>query len=113
MWRKALKLELDDDPEVRRRHAELLKQLAVGQLVERELVAKIQADETDLRAWYTANAERYGGEGAEPRPFDEVRPVVERDYRLMKLDEGYQRLVESELAAAGVELFPERLEDGT
>ena len=37
---------------------------------------------------------------------------MERDYRLAKLDEGYQRLVESELQAAGVELFPERLEDG-
>ena len=32
---------------------------------------------------------------------------------MMKLDEGYQRLVESELSAAGVELFPEGLEDGT
>jgi tetratricopeptide (TPR) repeat protein len=113
LWRKALKLELDDDPEVRRRHAELLKQLAVNQLVERELVAKIQADETDLRAWYKANPDRYSGDAAEPRPFDEVRPVVERDYRMMKLDEGYQRLVESELSAAGVELFPEGLEDGT
>ncbi len=113
LWRKALKLELDDDPEVRRRHAELLKQLAVNELVERELVAKIQADETDLRVWYKANQERYGGDEAEPRPFEEVRQVVERDYRMMKLDEGYQRLVESELSTAGVELFPERLADGS
>jgi tetratricopeptide (TPR) repeat protein len=112
LWRRARKLELDDDPEIRRRHAELLRQLVVAELVERELVAKIQADETDLRAWHKANPERYGGGDAEPRPFEEVRQTVERDYRLMKLDEGYQRLVESELAAAGVEIFPQRLEDG-
>jgi hypothetical protein len=113
VWRRALKLELDDDPEVRRRHADLLKQLVVAEFVERELLAKIDADDTDLRTWYQANRSRYGGDEAEPRPFEEVRRLVERDYRLMKLDESYQRLVESELAAAGVELFPERLEDGT
>ncbi len=113
VWRRALKLELDDDPEVRRRHADLLKQLVVAEFVERELLAKIDADETDLRTWYQANRSRYGGDEAEPRPFDEVRQLVARDYRLAKLDEGYQRLVESELAAAGVELFPERLEDGS
>jgi tetratricopeptide (TPR) repeat protein len=113
VWRKALKLELDDDPEVRQRHAELLKQLVVAEFVERELLAKIQVDESDLVTWYQANRSRYGGEEAEPRPFDEVRPIVERDYRLVKLDESYQRLIETELAAAGVELFPERLDGGS
>ncbi len=113
VWRRGLKLELDDDPTVRRRHADLLKQLVVAEFVERELLAKIQADETDLRTWYQANPSRYGGEEAELRPFDEVRQVVERDYRLMKLDEAYQRLIESELAAASVELFPERLDGGS
>ena len=112
VWRRALKLELDDDPEVRRRHADLLKQLVVAEFVQRELMAKIEVDETDLRAWYQANAARYGGDETEPRPFDEVRQIVERDYRMIKLDEGYQRLIDSELAAAGVELFPERLDGG-
>ena len=113
VWRRALRLELDDDPEVRRRHAALLKQLVVGEFVERELLAGIRADETDLRTWYQANRSRYGGEEAEPRPFEEVRQLVERDYRLMKLDESYRQLIDSELQAAGVELFPQRLEDGS
>ena len=113
VWRRALKLELDDDPQVRRRHADLLKQLVIAEFVERELVAKIQVDETDLRTWHQANLARYGGDQAEPRPFDEVRQLVERDYRLQKLDEGYQRLIEGELSAAGVELFPQRLGDGS
>ena len=41
-----------------------------------------------------------------------LRQLVERDYRLMKLDESYRRLIDSELQTAGVELFPERLEGG-
>ena len=111
LWRRGRKLELDDDPEVRRRHARLLRQLVIAELVDRELMAKIQVDETDLRTWHQANLARYGGEEAEPRPFEEVRRLVERDYRLAKLDEAYQRLIEGELQAAGAELFPERLGD--
>ncbi len=113
VWRQGLKLELDDDPEVRRRHADLLRQLVVAEYIEQELMDKIQVDETDLRAWHQANIARYGGEEAEPRPFEEVRRLVDRDYRLTKLDESYSRLIETELAAAGVELFPERLGGGS
>ena len=74
---------------------------------------KIQVDETDLLAWHQANIARYGGDEAEPPPFEEVRRMVERDYRMVKLDESYARLLETELAASGVELFPERLGGGS
>ena len=113
VWRQGLKLELDDDPEVRRRHADLLRQLVVAEYIERELMDKIQVDETDLLAWHQANIARYGGDEAEPPPFEEVRRMVERDYRMVKLDESYARLLETELAASGVELFPERLGGGS
>lgn len=117
LWRKAVKLEYDKDPEVRRRHEALLKQLAVSRLVEIELAAGVEADEADLRNQFEANRARYafpdeaGGEPKE-RPFEEVRPLVERDYRMMKLESAYQELIESEMATAEVELHPERLADG-
>jgi len=37
LWRKATRLEYDNDPQVRRRHAAMLKQLAVSLFVEREV----------------------------------------------------------------------------
>ncbi len=122
LFRKAVKLGYDRDPEVLARHEGLLRQLAVARLVERELAAGIEVDEDDLRNFFAANEEHYlelaagaGGaadEAAAVPGFDELRPLVERDYRLRKVEAAYREMVESELAAADVELFPERLEDG-
>ncbi len=98
-------------------HAALLKQLAVGRFVEREILAKIEVEEVDIRTYFEANRSRYEGPAEEGRPaqsrsFDEVRSLVERDYRLFKTQAAYQELIDSELATADVELFPERLTDG-
>ena len=117
LWRKAVKLEYDKDPEVRRRHEALLKQLAISKLVEVEIAAGMEADETDLRNHYQANASRYAfpdEEGGEPklRTFEEVRQLVEQDYRMTKLESAYREMIESEMATAEVELHPERLADG-
>jgi tetratricopeptide (TPR) repeat protein len=117
VWRKAAKLEYDKDPEVRRRHEALLKQLAVSRFVEQEILGKIEVDPGDLQNYFEANRERYRVPASESEPereptFDEVRAVVERDYRLLKVQAAYESMVETELATAEVELFPERLIDG-
>lgn len=115
LWRKARKMEYDRDPEVERQHGAALRRLAIARLIEDQVVAQIQVDEADLQNFFAANKEKYrrpsadGGEAAEPS-LDELRPIVERDYRMTKLQSGYQSLVESELAAEEVELFPERME---
>ncbi len=117
LWRKAQKLEYDQDPEVRRQHTSALKRLAVARLIEDEVVGKIAVDEADLKNFFEANKERYrspGGDGAvaaEPE-FEQIRPLVERDYRLTKLQSGYQSLIETELAAEEVEVFPEAMGEG-
>lgn len=117
LWRKAAKLEYDDDPEVRRRHQRLLKQLAVARFVEEEVLAGIEVSRTDLENFYAARGAAYARPGkdgtpGEPPPLEEIRPQVERDYRAQRLEAEYQTLIESELAAEDVELFPERLVDG-
>lgn len=114
LWRRARKLEYDRDGEVVRQHSEALKRLAVSRLVEDEVVGKIAVDEADLRNFFEANRQRYeeaAGQGGEPRSlsFEEARQVVEREYRITKLQSGYQSLVESELAAHEVEIFAERM----
>lgn len=59
LWRKAKKLEYDDDPEVRRQLASLLKQVVVSKFVEKEVVGKITVDEADLRTYHQANRELF------------------------------------------------------
>jgi tetratricopeptide (TPR) repeat protein len=117
LWRKATKLEYDQQPDVRRQHAALLKQLTVSRFVEREVLSKIEVDEADLSNYFEANRKRYQipaqeGEPAEPRSFEEARALVERDYRRLKMQTAYQELIDSELATAEVELYPERMTDG-
>jgi tetratricopeptide (TPR) repeat protein len=115
LWRKATKLEYDRDPEVLNAHAAMLRQLAVSKFVEREVVGKIEVDEADLKTYFEANRDRYAEppkeEGGEPRPlsYEEARPLVERDYRMVKIQSAYGSIIESELATKNVELYPERL----
>ena len=117
LWRKARKLEYDQDPAVVRRHEAALERLAVSRLVEEEIIARITVDETDLRNFFEAHGERYrqpAGEGEAPvdPTFEQVRRLVERDYRAIKVQSGYQALIEEELSAEAVELFPENMGDG-
>jgi len=105
LWRKAVKLEYDRDPEVERRQAWALKQLAVARFVEVEVLGKIDVDEADLRNFFEANRDRYEKEVS----FDQARPLVERDYRLMKMQSAYDDLIDTELATQEVEMYPERM----
>lgn len=116
LWRKAVKLEYDRDPEVEKRQAALLKQLAVTRFVEKEVLEKIQVDEADLQNYFAANRKRYEkgqGEGeAEEVTLDQVRQLVERDYQMIKMQSAYNELIETELSTQDLELFPERMGDG-
>lgn len=109
LWRKAVKLEYDRDPEVRRRHEALMKQLAISKFIENDVVRQIQVDPADLKNFFEANRQRYEKEGEK---LEKMPPEVERDYRMSKLETAYQQIIESELATADVELFPEKMTDG-
>ncbi len=116
LWRQAVKLEYDRDPEVARRQTEVLKQLAVARFVEREVFDKIQVDEADLQNYFAANQDRYqqNQDGAEAQEvtFDQVRQRVERDYQMVKMSAAYNELIDTELSTQDVELFPEKMGDG-
>ncbi len=114
IWRKAQKLEYDQDSEVLAHLTTLHKQLAVSKFAEREILSQITADPADLANFFTANLDRYRAPGAEDEraaepKFEEVRSRVERDYRAQKARDAFQRMVESELAADEVELVVEAM----
>ena len=116
LWQKAVKLEYDRDPEGERRQTEVLKQLAVTRFVEKEVLEQITVDEADLRNYFEANRDRYSQDRPEGQSrevsFEEVRQGVERDYQMIKMQSAYNELIETELSAQGVELFPENMSDG-
>jgi tetratricopeptide (TPR) repeat protein len=212
LWQKAQKLEMEKDPEVRQQLESLLKQLVVGKFIEREVVGKIQVDETDLKTYHAANRLQYdkrdaveisviqlatqalaekvrisltkglgfakavqkhsihapskpqGGRipgwvsrgddflklgdppastlisdqifetertdlsqiivaagqyflfkihnrrAGEKVDMNQVRPQVERDYRRMKVEERYRELISQQLQAAGVKIYPDKMD---
>lgn len=50
---------------------------------------------------------------ARQQPFDEVKTVAERRYRMLKEQEEYRRLIDTTLEANDVEVFPEQLGTGS
>ncbi len=113
MYRKAQKLEIDKDPEVRRQVENLMRQLVISRFVEQEVVSRAFGDqdgsvaEADLETWYRANRERYGD-----KEFAEARPQVTQDYRRDKVQRAYDAMIETELAGEDVELFPQAMAEG-
>ncbi len=113
LYRKAQKLSLDDDPEVRRQLARLGKQVVLAKLVEREVMTKVTIDPSDLANFFAAHRDRYqkAGQQDQPPSLEQVRGQVEHDYRMSKAQAIYAELVASELGADGVKLYPERMQD--
>ncbi|MEM7052167.1 MAG: hypothetical protein AAF604_21045 [Acidobacteriota bacterium] len=115
---KARKLEIDDDPQVRRQIEEISKQAVIARFLELEVMAKITVDDADLENFYRANVERYrppakdGEEAPAALPLDQIRSRVEQEYRLQKAQSTYAEMVEEQLSAADVKLYPERLDNG-
>lgn len=109
LWRKAVKLEYDKKPEVRRSYEALLKQLAISKFVEDEVMSQIKVDPQDLENFFEAHREQYEKDGEK---LEKMPPEVERDYRMAKVQSAYQEVIDSELKTEDVKLFPEKMADG-
>ncbi len=105
---KARRLELGKEPDVRRRVESARRDVLVGAYLEREVLAALHVDETDLRTWYQAHADRYVKDGA-PVPFEQARAAVEQEVRAAKAQEALDAALRAELTGGAVTLHPERL----
>ena len=112
MWRKARKLEYDRDPKLQRQFENALQQMTIAAMLEKEVLAELEVDETDLRNYFEANKHRYVEDGDEQATLEQVRAVVQRDYLQLKAQSAYQDLIDGELEASDIELFPERMDGG-
>jgi len=112
LWRKAKKLQYDQDPEVTRRLEEAGKQLAVGLFLEREVASQITTKEPDLKTYFEANKVKYDEKG-EGVSFEKVKDRVASDYRIWKFQSAYQELVEEQLKASDVQIFSGAWEEKT
>lgn len=117
LLRKAEKLGIEQDPTLMQTLAALRRQALIARFLEREVFAKIAVADSDLENFFAANRARYTPPAKEGTPAEEptladLRPRVERDYRLQKAQGLAQQMIESELATQDVKMYPERLGDG-
>jgi len=108
VWRKAQKLEYDKKPEVQRRLAQMHKHLVVGHFLEKEVAGNIQVETADLKNFFEAQKEMFK-QGDKVPTFEEARPSVEQAYRMMKIQKAYGDVINQEMSAGDVKLYPERL----
>lgn len=108
LYRKAQKLEYEQDPDVRQKLESVKRQIVVGKFLEKEVLNKVTVNEADLTTYFTANKQSYK-ERYKAETLDAVRPQVERDYRMMKSEAAYNALVSQELSQEGVKLFADKL----
>jgi peptidyl-prolyl cis-trans isomerase C len=59
LYRKAKKLEYDKDGELRKKTAQLMRQLMTNKILEDELKNKVTIEEDDLKNYFKANQDRY------------------------------------------------------
>ena len=105
LWRKAQKLGYDQKPQVQRQLAQMLKRIVVGRFLEEEVMGPIQTDPADLQTFFKANQERYQ-DGDTPPKFEDVQARVTQDYRTMKVQSAYAKVVADEMAAGDVQILP-------
>ena len=108
MWRKAQKLQYDQDPETQRQLSSLVKHIVVGKFVEKEVAEKIEMNPADVKNFYEANKERFKKDNKQ-LSFQEAQEQVTASYRMMKMQAAYGQMIENELAAGDVSLYTENL----
>ena len=101
----------DSDPEVKRGVEEAKKSLMVQKLLEEQLVTKVMPDEQVLRGYYQTHRQRYvvtkNGKPIGTKSFALAKSEVLKDYLEEKKQEQYRRLIEEQLKAQEVKIFPE------
>ena len=112
LYRKAKRLGFDRTPEAKEAIEELKKQLAVQQLIQKEIKEKVIITPDDLKLYYKANKDKYveeTGEGDEKEKrqmtFDEVKSRVEQEYMLKKQSEVTNALLKKALEDQEVEIY--------
>ncbi len=104
LWRKAQKLGYAERPEVQNQLEQMLKRIVVGRFLEEEIMGPIKTDPADLMTFFQAHKERYQ-DGDQPAQFEAVRARVEQDYRTMKVQSAYAKVVADEMAAGDVQIL--------
>lgn len=85
MYRSAVRENYGDDPEIKKRQQQMLRQLIVDKYIVDKVMPQIKIDSMDVRYFYQANAaDRYDN-----KPYDSVKAQVFMDYQNEKASQTF------------------------
>jgi tetratricopeptide (TPR) repeat protein len=93
LYRAAVRDNLGNDPEIKKRQEMILKNLMVEKYLLEKVIPEIKIDSLDVKNFYTANKTRY-----QDKPYDSVKAHVFLDYQSEKAQSAYSDYL-SKLAA--------------
>ncbi len=103
VFEHAIKMGFDRDPELRKKLAQVEKQLIVGKVYETEIQPKLKTDESDIENYYKSNKTKYKG------AYKDIKDIVKKEYTVEKVQKLYQDMVEEKIKTEQVEFFPENV----
>lgn len=110
LFRKGVKLDYLNDPEVRKRIEHLKRQIVIDQIRKRDIEDKMVIDEEDVKNYFLAHINQYKDPNKEePPPFEDIKDRVFNEYRMKKIQQGYQELIQQSLTGTDVKLYLERV----
>ncbi len=107
---KAIRLGLDQDPDLQKKMEQIRHQFLASRIVEDELSKEVKMDPSDLKNYFDSHIDRYKKKEEKKAPsFDSVKEQVERDYRMEKSQRAYENLVQQSLSGGDVTIYSERV----
>ncbi|MGH8016576.1 MAG: tetratricopeptide repeat protein, partial [Candidatus Zixiibacteriota bacterium] len=100
LYRAAVRDNLGEDSEIKRREQIIHKNLLVEKYLLEKVIPEIKIDSLDVKNFYKANKDRYDN-----KPYDSVRAQVFLDYQTEKTQAAYSEYISKLAAVENVEFL--------
>lgn len=110
LYKKGLKLGFERDPANLKKIGQFKRQLIVTQVREKELEGKLAIDDADVKNYFLAHTQQYQDPNQEnPPAFEEIKERVRDDYRMAKVQQRFQELIQQTLSSKDIKLYLENV----
>ena len=110
LYKKGLKLGFERGPANLKKIEQFKRQLIVTQVREKELEGKLAIDDADVKNYFLAHTQQYQDPNQEnPPAFEEIKERVRDDYRMAKVQQRFQELIQQTLSSKDIKLYLENV----
>ena len=110
LYAHAQRAGYESNPDVRQQIEDMTKNILIQKAFQEQIGDSIQVSETEISLYYQAHQQEFRqGQNGQVIPLERVRPQIASYIRQMKQNEAMQALLQRNIAAQDVTMYPERL----